>query len=63
MAFLTDFFRNGRAVELTATDYSRLRDLPFRHAKGELTRMVNAGVLRRREVYGIALFSVRYEAK
>lgn len=60
MPFLCDFYLKGRPVELTASEYARLRGLTVPAAKGELTRMVNAGVLRRSEIKREPIFSVRY---
>lgn len=59
MAVLTPFYRDGRPVPLTATDYAARSGLTLPQAKGALQRLASAGLVRRSEVGSRTLYHVR----
>lgn len=59
MAVLTHFYRDGKPVPLTATDYAARAGLTLPQAKGALQRLARVGLVRRSEVGNRTLYHVR----
>jgi len=59
MAALDPFYRDGRPIPLTATDYASRAGLTFPQAKGVLQRLARIGLVRRSEFGGRTLHHVR----
>jgi len=56
MAVLSPFYRDGKPIALTATDYAARSGLMFPQAKGALQRLARVGLVLRSEIGGRTLY-------
>ena len=61
MDALAPFYRQGRAIPLTATDYANRAGMTLPQAKGLLCRMWRAGTVKRKQTYDRVVFFIKEE--
>ncbi|MDF3904657.1 hypothetical protein [Paracoccus sp. AS002] len=59
MDALAPFYRQGRAIPLTATDYANRAGMTLPQAKGMLAKLRRSGAVQRQQTHEAVLFYVR----
>ena len=59
MDAIAPFYRQGRAIPLTATDYANRAGMTIPQAKGLLAKLRRSGAVQRQQTHEAVLFSVK----